>query len=67
MPRRGTDAHARLLDRWKLFATGSGFAWIATEGERRSDQILQMLSRVGYPLAPAGHTPRRALADLLWA
>lgn len=119
VPRRGSAAHGRMLDYWKPFATGSGFAWIATEGNRRRDQVavgrafvrtqlqatadglaphplsqalqefeamrgarqavhtalglspgrhtLQMLSRVGYPLAPAGHTPRRALADLLWA
>jgi hypothetical protein len=119
VPRRGTDAHRRMLDYWKPFETGSGYFWIATQGNRRGDQLavgrafvraqlqatadglslhplsqalqefdamreprrtlhaalgldpaahtLQMLSRVGYALEPAGHSPRRALSDLLRA
>lgn len=117
VPKRGSDAHRRMLDYWAPFETGSGYFWIATEGNRRRDQLavgrafvraqlqatadgialhplsqalqefkemreprrsihtalgldpdgqtLQMLARVGYPLTPAVHSPRRDLAELL--
>ena len=117
VPERGNDTHQRMLDHWRPSETGSGYFWMATQGNSRRDQIavgrvfvraqlqatadrfslhplsqalqefdamrearrtlhaalgldpmeqpLQMLCRVGYALEPAGHSPRRALHDLL--
>jgi hypothetical protein len=119
VPKRGNDTHQRMLEHWQPSETGSGYFWIATQGNSRRDQIavgrvfvraqlqatadgfslhplsqalqefdamreqrralhatlgldavaqtLQMLSRVGYAMEPAGHSPRRPLSNLLRA
>jgi Nitroreductase family len=119
IPVRGDSNHTRLMERWAPFETGSGYHWIASQGNSRRQQLdagrayaraqllataaglslhpvsqalqeyaevaplyqdmhrllgfdakettLQMLVRVGYPLAPVGPSPRRELAQIISA
>lgn len=119
IPVRGDSNHTRLMERWAPFETGTGYHWIASQGNTRRQQLeagraygraqllataaglslhpvsqalqeyaevathyadlhrllgfdparttLQMLTRVGYPLAPVGPTPRRDLAQIIQA
>ncbi len=119
IPVRGDSNHSRLMERWAPFETGSGYHWIASQGNSRRQQLdagraygraqllataagvslhpvsqalqeyaevathyadmhrlmgfdpakttLQMLARVGYPLAPVGPSPRRDLAQIIQA
>jgi hypothetical protein len=116
---KGSSGFDRVMQRWLPQETGSGYFWIATQGNSREQQInsgrayirahlqataagadmhpqsqalqefaevreaytalprvlgldpavhtVQMMARVGYAAAPAGHTPRRELASLLVA
>jgi hypothetical protein len=119
VPVRGDANHSRLMERWAPFETGTGYHWIASQGNSRRQQLdagraygraqllataagvslhpvsqalqeyaevakhyenmhrlmgfdpskttLQMLARVGYPLAPVGPSPRRDLAQIIQA
>jgi hypothetical protein len=119
IPVRGDSNHSRLMERWAPFETGTGYHWIASQGNSRRQQLdagraygraqllataagvslhpvsqalqeyaevathyadmhrlvgfdpakvtLQMLARVGYPLAAVGPSPRRDLAQIIQA
>jgi Nitroreductase family len=119
IPVRGDSNHSRLMERWAPFETGTGYHWIASQGNSRRQQLdagraygraqllataagvslhpvsqalqeyaevashyadmhrllgfdpakttMQMLARVGYPLAPVGPSPRRDLAQIIQA
>jgi hypothetical protein len=39
VPTRGAASFDRVMDRWTAMETGSGFFWIATEGNTRGQQL----------------------------
>lgn len=39
VPRRGSSQLSRVLERWAPFETGSGFLWLASDGNARSRQL----------------------------
>jgi hypothetical protein len=39
VPQRGSTAFQRVMDRWAAFETGSGYFWVASSGNSRSQQI----------------------------
>ena len=43
VPVRGTSSFDRVMDRWAAMETGAGFFWIASQGNRRSQQLASGL------------------------
>ncbi len=39
VPQRGSSAFQRVMDRWAAFETGSGYVWLASAGNSRSQQL----------------------------
>ena len=39
VPRRGTPGYQRVMARWAAFETGSGYLWVASKGNSRSQQL----------------------------
>jgi hypothetical protein len=39
VPKRGTSGYQRTMDRWAAFETGSGYFWLASKGNMRSQQV----------------------------
>lgn len=39
VPQRGSSNHARVMERWAPFETGSGYFWIASQGNTRRAQL----------------------------
>ncbi len=39
VPQRGSKSFERVMDRWAAFETGSGYLWVASKGNSRSQQL----------------------------
>jgi hypothetical protein len=39
VPQRGSTGFQRVMDRWAAFETGSGYFWVASKGNSRSQQL----------------------------
>jgi hypothetical protein len=39
VPKKGDSNHGRMMDRWQPFETGSGYFWLASNGNTRKQQL----------------------------
>ena len=54
VPQRGASSLQRVMDRWHPFETGSGYLWLASEGNARSTQLAAGRAYVRLHLQATG-------------